>query len=246
MPEDLTDIVRAVGTHYLVRYFAEPPATTYTGRWFETLGGGGAHDAVRNRITGDDLIAVEGLSVEIPAEARRDLIDGPLGASIGSRLAEIPTAVPITDPRAALLLRPGGDADEAHKELKAARYVHRRRDLTLGHVIAGKLLARKRPELIPVYDSRVKCQLGRPAEFWLPLHQRFAGDGGALSAALTDARVAAGVADLTSDLRALDVVLWMRHEDRYGTCQKSAKCPGFHTASLTSSHTPGIVPGALA
>ena len=31
----------------------------------------------------------------------------------------------------------------------------------LGPVAAGKLLARKRPHLIPVYDSRVK-RIGRP------------------------------------------------------------------------------------
>jgi len=34
----------------------------------------------------------------------------------------------------------------------------------IGSVAAGKLLARKRPHLLPVYDSRVKKVLNRPAQ----------------------------------------------------------------------------------
>jgi hypothetical protein len=32
----------------------------------------------------------------------------------------------------------------------------------IGWVTAGKLLARKRPKLVPVYDGVVKCALGNP------------------------------------------------------------------------------------
>ena len=34
----------------------------------------------------------------------------------------------------------------------------------IGFVTAGKLMARKRPRLIPVYDDVVKCALDEPQE----------------------------------------------------------------------------------
>ncbi|WP_328472894.1 DUF6308 family protein [Actinoplanes sp. NBC_00393] len=233
MPADLTDIVRRDGARYLTAYFAEPPARTYTGRWFETLAGGGDRDDAWDRLTGDDLIAVEMLDVEFPAAARWDLIDGALGAKINEHLANIPRSVEITDPEAAELFCDKGDANQAHESLKNEKYDGRKGPRRLGYVIAGKLLARKRPYLIPVYDSRIKCQFGRPDAFWISLYERFTGDGGALRAALVDARSTAGVSDLTSVLRALDVVLWMRHEALFGKCRTTKSCLGYNTVSLT-------------
>ena len=50
----------------------------------------------------------------------------------------------------------------------------------MGWVTAGKLLARKRPRLIPVYDRVVRCALGRPAKPWRWLNDAFALDAEAL------------------------------------------------------------------
>ena len=227
MSADLTDIVLDKGAGYLKSYFAESAARTYTGRWFETLAGGGDRDDTRDRITGDDLIAVEMLSVEIPGAARWELLDGPLGATVNGHLAHIPATASIEDPDAAGLLADDNHADRAHVAMRSSRL--------LGYVIAGKLLARKRPHLIPVYDSRVRCQYGRPAKFWIPLQKRFTADGGALRAALVEARSAAGVAERTSVLRALDVILWMRHLDLFGKCRNTRSCGGFDTVSLTAT-----------
>jgi hypothetical protein len=224
MSADLTNIVINRGAGYLRRYFAEAGVKTFTGRWFETLAGGGDREDTRDRVTGDDLIAVEMLSVEIPHAARRDLLDGPLGAQVNAHLARIPAEVGIEDPSAADLLSDGNDADQAHVAMRGSR--------RLGYVIAGKVLARKRPRLIPVYDARIRCQFGRPARFWLSLHRRFSGDGGALRSALIEARAEAGVAELTSVLRALDVILWMHHDEAHGKCLDTKSCGGFDTVSL--------------
>lgn len=83
---------------------------------------------------------------------------------------------------------------------------------------AGKLMARKRPRLIPVYDDVVRCVLGHPTRVWRTL-----------DAVLADGRVQDEVEALqpctpagVSRLRTLDVAVWMMHHDdhRYGRCEE--------------------------
>jgi hypothetical protein len=45
----------------------------------------------------------------------------------------------------------------------------------VGWVTAGKLLARKRPRLVPVYDRVVMDAVGRPRKFWLSLREALTG-----------------------------------------------------------------------
>ena len=67
------------------------------------------------------------------------------------------------------LVKNGRDADQAWRLLKAQDDV--------GWVTAGKLLARKRPRLIPVWDNVVRCALGRPANAWIWLDDQLRGRG---------------------------------------------------------------------
>ncbi|MFC5007261.1 DUF6308 family protein [Dactylosporangium cerinum] len=79
----------------------------------------------------------------------------------------------------------------------------------VGRTITSKLLARKRPRLIPVQDAVVMKGLGDPTEFWEPLRRRLQ-EG--LHSQLVD--VAAPVREVpagTSTIRVLDVLLWMEH-----------------------------------
>ncbi|MFJ9544382.1 DUF6308 family protein [Streptomyces sp. NPDC101225] len=78
-------------------------------------------------------------------------------------------------------------------------------------VIAGKILARKRPRLLPVYDRVVRCAVGRPSSFWLALHVALREDDGALHRQLLKLRQAAGVAETVSALQVCDVAVWMNH-----------------------------------
>ncbi|MEV6655019.1 DUF6308 family protein [Streptomyces sp. NPDC051219] len=87
----------------------------------------------------------------------------------------------------------------------------------VGPVVAGKLLARKRPRLIPVYDIRVKSLLERPKvdnTFWAALRQALQADEMALYRQLLRLREKAGIGDDIAALRVFDVIAWMHEGER--------------------------------
>lgn len=189
-------------------------APRYTGARFDTLGCGGGRDEVRDVITPYDLLAVACLDVTVPTPVALELVEGPLGREIGACLRGIPTGVALGEAGARECVEPGSFAVEAWELLKASDNV--------GWVIAGKVLARKRPRLIPVWDTVVKCAFGRPKGAWLWL------DGclrdGRLGTELDRLHQAADLSELVFPLRVLDVVLWMRHRDEH----HRARCPGLN------------------
>ncbi|MFC8094825.1 DUF6308 family protein [Streptomyces sp. NPDC057301] len=75
----------------------------------------------------------------------------------------------------------------------------------MGWVTAGKLLARKRPRLLPVYDQVVRCILGRSKSFWFDLHGALRAYNHALHSELTALRHAADLPETVSALRVCDV-----------------------------------------
>jgi hypothetical protein len=216
MPEKLIDIVRREGVDHLKAYFA-PGA--YTGQWFETFAGGGDRTETRDRVTVDDLYAVEALNVQVPFVVGKELVEGQLGREIGTHLRKIPIDVELGALSGDELVADGGHADQTWRLLN-----NRNEKTGVGWVIAGKLLARKRPKLIPVYDSIVSCQFGAPKQVWLKLHHALAKDDGELRAALAEVRATVGVDDKVSILRTLDVVLWRRHVKGHHR-DKPAACP---------------------
>lgn len=189
----------------------------YTGGRFEALAGGGDRDDTRDRITADDLVAVELLAVQVPRAIALKLLEGPLGEDVHAALAEIPVDADLGTPWAASLLADGGPADLAWRLLKApgVGYVtaggRRRRRPGVGWVTAGKLLARKRPRLVPVYDTVVRSAIGQPEKVWQWFDDRFAEHDQALPRRLEEARKAAGVSPAVHPPRVLDVILWMRY-----------------------------------
>ena len=223
MPEKLIDIVGREGVDHLEAYFA--PAA-YTGQWFETFAGGGDRAETRDRITVDDLYAVEALNVQVPFAVGKELLEGRLGDDVGARLRRIPTDVELGGRGGGELVAENGQADQAWRLLN-----DRNQKAGIGWVIAGKLLARKRPKLIPVYDSIVRCQFGAPKHVWSKLHGRFAENNGGLRTALVAARMTVGVEDRVSILRALDVVLWRRHVKDHWR-DKPEACPQRGTVQL--------------
>ena len=194
----------------LRRYFGvEMAEAPFDGAFFEGLGGGGDRPDVVDVITAEDLIAVQALSVRVPTSVMVDIFEGPLGAELADLLRAIPADL---DMAAADLthLQDGSPADQAWRLLEKQSGV--------GWVTAGKLLARKRPRLIPVYDRVVRCALGRPDDFWLALHAALRVDGAVLQRSLLELREAAGVPDRVSALRVCDVVVWMQHRDEHQNC----------------------------
>jgi hypothetical protein len=166
---------------------------------------------------------VEALSVNVPFAVGRDLIEGDLGKEISALLREIPVDVELGTPGADERVRGAEPRSEAHQVWQKLTGQDR-----VNYVTAGKLLARKRPKLIPVYDSVVRCQFGAPEYVWLKLHARLIEHDGALRTALAAARDTVGVASQVSVLRALDVVLWLRHHEEH----TKGKCDGFATVRL--------------
>ncbi|MEU1966405.1 DUF6308 family protein [Micromonospora sediminicola] len=185
----------------LQRYFAVGPLA-FSGSQFEVLGGG-PRAQYRDVVTADDLIAVEMLNVRVPPMVALDLLQGSLGERISDVLRELPTALDLSDARAKPLIDSGGPAERAWKMLVGCSGVNK--------TIASKILARKRPRLVPVYDNVVACALrGRPG-FWLWLHEALRAEDLLLARRLQTLRVAAGIASQVSEIRVLDVIIWMRH-----------------------------------
>nr|WP_128806417.1 DUF6308 family protein [Streptomyces sp. Termitarium-T10T-6] len=189
----------------LRRYFAigrPPGAGVFTGGRFEHLAGGGDRQQVANRFTAEDLIAVQTLSVTVPAPVALDLLEGPLGAQLSHLLRNIPTGTDLADADASAVV----DGSPAYRAWTLLENQH-----NVGWVIAGKLLARKRPRLLPVYDRVVRCALGRPLSFWTELRTALRENDGALHHRLLDLRQSAGLPQTVSALRVADVTVWIAH-----------------------------------
>ncbi|MGW9083679.1 DUF6308 family protein [Streptomyces yangpuensis] len=189
----------------LRRYFGTglPDVTApFTGSRFQHLAGGGDRPAVANTVTAEDLIAVQTLSVRIPAQVALDLLEGSLGDRLSELLRSVRFDIDMVEAEAADLAE-GSSAHTAWCLLRDQPGV--------GWVTAGKLLARKRPRLLPVYDQVVRCVLGRPKSLWLALHGALRADEHELHRALIALRQSAGLPETVSALRVCDVVLWMHH-----------------------------------
>jgi Family of unknown function (DUF6308) len=177
-----------------------PPST---GGRFEFLDGGGDRAGICCRFTAADIVAVKLLSIDVPGPVALDLIEGALGDEAATFLGQIPASVKLWDPEAEGMIEKGGPADSLWRLLE--------RQDGVGWVTAGKLLARKRPALIPVYDNVVRCAFGRPRHVWTALRNALRQDDGTFRAALEDVRQRAGLPCQVTPLRVLDVAIWMRH-----------------------------------
>lgn len=185
---------------------------SYTGAWFSQLAGPDP-----TRISTADLAAVTTLGVDVPAGVAIWLLQPDNQDEIARLLRGIPNLSIASAPRA--ILEPGSPADELWQLLKSRRWpegaVLRN---GLGPVTAGKLLAAKRPELIPIWDHWVDEALVPPRrQFWESMWEQFQDDRfGAELRAVRDAALSACrtedviVPAQPSLLRTLDIVVWMR------------------------------------
>jgi len=209
IPDKLRD--EDVGLGLVKEYFADDPATgraRYSGAYFERLGGGGDRPEVAYQLTAEDLLAVSMLSVPVVRYYALHVLDY-RGREISALLSQIPPGVALADDEADGLIAEGGPAWELWQLLHDIKPRPQDRN-RLGTVAAGKLLARKRPHLIPVYDSHVEEVLGRArthGTWWHDLRCQLTHDQ-ALVHELEAVRTLAGVGQL-SLLRTFDVMCWM-------------------------------------
>jgi len=180
----------------------------YTGSWFERL----ADHEHPNEITARDLVAVSCLSVEIPAATSIWVLnDG--AAQVSSLLSRVPTSQRIWSDD--VDLTEGGPLWQLWDALRNNGW--RTQGKGMGRTKTSKLLAAKRPHIVPVWDSLVSRALftEREENDWQLWHERLRGaDGEQLRHLVEDVRSEADVPVDMSILRVVDVVVWMREEGR--------------------------------
>lgn len=177
----------------------------FTGAWFDDFGGLQLAEATKHQLTAQDIVAVSFLSVAVPARAALRLLNEQAGA-LTSLLERVPHDVDLVDATAEQV-GAGSAASELYSVLRAGRD-------GLGPTLTSKLLARKRPRLLPVWDSYVWNVTGCRKSWWSDLQRALQADEGALHGRLVDLRAAAGLPDHISPLRVLDVLIWREGERR--------------------------------
>ena len=204
------------GVEDLNRYF--DPTGGFSGGQFDRFCGTGYAPECRDTFTPADLLSVTLLEVMVPGLAAISIL-GELAPHLNGHLGAIPTDCDLWD--ASLSdVGVGSEADKLWHDLVDRLY-------GVSWVIAAKLMARKRPRLIPVYDSVVKQALSpRDDNFWLALRSEL-GDTG-LRQRLAEMRAEAGVAEDISLLRILDAAVWMRNRHSSDHKLPFVACPRHH------------------
>ncbi len=219
------------------KYFAEskefPGTFRFTGAHFETLG---AEQNDPHRITAADLIAVQNLSVKIPpARAAIGILDVH-AEEISALLQQIPDATALS----ALTIEDfnrylGEDSPGGLRLWNLLRQNGRDHPWGgIGPTIASKIMARKRPLLVPITDSVVDRVIGETRSAlrgsWHRWWSSLTEDG-----TLDDyAREVSEHLDRPelSTLRTLDIVLWM-----WGQAAHAVRAVGSASSTRTSSRS---------
>lgn len=203
LPTELTSADTGPAAEQLSNYFhtmLDDGVPFRSGAMFETFAGGGDAPDLANSFTAADLVAVSLLSVDVPGTAALRIL-GTRSEALTALLQKIPADRELRDATDDEIA-PGSAADDLWRAV---------RESGVGPVTTSKLLARKRPKLLPVIDSVVKEVLGHPAKasFWLTLRAQLNADGGRLHDRLLEIRQDAGLGDQISVIRCFDVVVWM-------------------------------------
>jgi hypothetical protein len=200
VPEILEHPQREQAVAHLRRYFGQVTAKTgWSGSRFERFAGGGDRPEVADHFTAEDLVAVSLLSVNVPPLGALQILET-RADELSDLLARVPRSLELVDVDEI-------PADWAPNVLWSAL-----RDVPgVGWVTAGKLMARKRPHLVPVYDSVVQAAATPTGSFWDALRTALRVDERALHRHLLSLRDEAEIGDDISVLRVFDVVVWMHY-----------------------------------
>ena len=162
----------------------------YSGGWFDRLADRSQPDSFTTR----DLVAVTMLSVTVPPHAAIRILETER-KDFSRCLTAVGPDRPLWEADEAELAA-GSPADDLWQRLKGLHDV--------GPVIAGKLMASKRPNLIPLYDQHVYAALGWPrGQFWEAMRTSMVDAHEAVVEVVAEAGVA------VTAVRAVDIVVWM-------------------------------------
>jgi Family of unknown function (DUF6308) len=200
--EDDTRALELLGTYYKARP-GTPLGAYYSGARFDGWDSLGCRAADVDRFTADDLVAVTFLGVAVPPKPGWALLCG-RPEYFCELLREI-------EDQELAAVSPG----DINSQWPAWRLWERLRELPgIDWVIASKLLARKRPHLIPVYDRIVKSVTGGDRDYWTPLCEALRADDNALQHRLLRLRTAAVLPLSVTALRIFDVIAWMEGKEQ--------------------------------
>jgi Family of unknown function (DUF6308) len=172
----------------------------FTGGQFDAFDPSGTRSASANTYTADDMVAVTLLSVEVPGRAAMEML------VLQRRRFEV------------LLESIGPDRDLADEASVAESDFRPAWELWwalselpgLGPTTVSKLMARKRPRLMPIFDSVIeRTVLGGTGVLWSPMHAALRENHRALHDRLLRVRADAGLDESISVLRVFDVLAWM-------------------------------------
>ena len=177
----------------------------YTGSWFDRL----ADYCSPNAITARDILAVSTLNVDVPAGSTIWLLE--VGADqVTALLERIPPHQAIWDLDADL--SDEGPAWELWDLLKKNKWPNDGGGTKMGTTKISKLLAAKRPNLIPIEDRYIRKGLFggvEPKDYWKPwrrLHTTIEGER--LRSLADDVRNEAEIEPSLPILRVIDIVIW--------------------------------------
>lgn len=188
--ERLREVLDPPADQLLDQYYN--PHGPFAGASFDTFG-----ENDPDRVDSDDLLAVSMLDIRIRPRTLRQLL-GPSQERAAQLLVRLPTDVDLwnatDDDHAAI--------DEADRWLRGLD--------GFGPVAASKLLARKRPRLVPVIDRVVLDELKQAPDAYTACRHGLARwlDDAHLQQRLHDR--SARLPHPVTPLRVLDVALWMR------------------------------------
>ena len=166
----------------------------YEGRQFEWF----IQNRDTSKFSSSDILAIGALSVEVPATTARILIEdveGEYGRILGECIAyETGNSQGVG---MAWLWSEGSPFLDLFEALGNEKGV--------GKVVRSKLMAAKFPHLIPIRDSKVEALLAweKKDPWWAPLHQLLEETSATLSSLKTTPECE------TTNLRKLDIILWM-------------------------------------
>ena len=173
----------------------------YIGRHFDTWGGHrGDDESVKDVIDSTDVAALSALSID-RGIAKIHLGIQANNAELNSLLGEIPVNVPLYAPEAIEYINNDSAGEALWRLLKQSGGKNLR-------VAAYKMTARKRPDLFPVYDTVTEKELKYPTDIWNCLYTYFRRDPSRVED-IRARRAAAEISQQPTELRCLDVALWM-------------------------------------
>ena len=216
LPEILEPARADDAAKLLHRYYTEKTTTgsIRTGARFDAWAGGGDAPEAVNTVTADDLLALSLLSVEVKGPAVIGLLETH-AADITRLLGQIPADVGMADVPPEDFARVYG-RDSAAWQLWDLIRGYKGGQWKMGPTKTSKLLARKRPKLIPVWDSVVARAAGLTSSltYWEEWHGLLTANDGDLARHLDAVQAAADLPAPVTTLRAMDVILWMDGKQR--------------------------------